>query len=112
LKGRGVNIDMRGAEHMAEGGWLTAGPGAVAVVNNAPHPNATKVYLDYLLSQEGQQSLGRAIGYASRRQDVPNDHVPGYFVPKAGVTYQDNYKETYSELRDQMVEFVRSILGA
>jgi iron(III) transport system substrate-binding protein len=112
LRGRGINIDMRGAEHMAEGGWLTAGPGAVAMVNAAPHPNAAKVYLDYLLSAEGQASFSKAIGYASRRQDVPSDHVPGYFVPKAGIDYQLNYKEIYSELRDELVEFLRSILGS
>ncbi|MBM2811975.1 MAG: ABC-type Fe3+ transport system periplasmic component, partial [Chloroflexi bacterium] len=81
---RGIEVGMMGAEDLAEGSYLTAGVAAVGVINNPPHPNATKVYLDYLLSREAQLEFSQATGYVSRRTDVPTDHLPGYVIPKQG----------------------------
>jgi ABC-type Fe3+ transport system substrate-binding protein len=100
-----------GAEDLSEGSYLTAGVAAVGVINNPPHPNATKVYLDYLLSREAQLEFSQATGYVSRRTDVPTDHLPGYVIPKPGVTYDDNYKEAYFDLRDEITGFIQSALG-
>lgn len=112
FKGRGVDIGMTGAEELAEGSYLTAGVAAVGVVNQPPHPNATKVYLDYLLSREGQTTVSQGIGYVSRRLDVPSDHLPAYVIPKPGVAYQENHKEPYFVIREEVSEFIRSIIGS
>src|SRR5918993_319182 len=62
-------------EALQEGALTTAGNGALSIPKNPPHLNALKVYLDYLLSKEGQTEWSKAIGFASLRQDVPRDHV-------------------------------------
>jgi iron(III) transport system substrate-binding protein len=54
--------------------WLTADPVigltfGLAVVKNAPHPNAARLFLDFLLSKEGQENMGAA-GYYVPRVDV------------------------------------------
>ncbi len=55
----------------------------MSVVEGAPHPNAVKVYLDWLLSKEGQTLFAKAMNYISARVDVPTDHSP-WRVPKPG----------------------------
>jgi iron(III) transport system substrate-binding protein len=42
---------------------------ALSLVKNGPHPNAGKLFVDFLLSQEGQQAYGAA-DYYSARKDV------------------------------------------
>jgi iron(III) transport system substrate-binding protein len=50
----------------------TQGFGSVAVFDRRPHPNATKVYLHWLLSKDGQASWASNIaGRNSRRADAP-----------------------------------------
>ena len=46
------------------------GFGAVAMMANAPQPNATKVYINWLLGKEGQELYGQALTQGSRRLDV------------------------------------------
>jgi iron(III) transport system substrate-binding protein len=108
---RGLPIRMLDTAGLREGTYLTSGAGSLAVVRNAPHPNALKVYLDYLLSVEGQTEWSRAAGLASLRRDVPSDHVPSYFTPKEGVQYVDISKERYVRLRDEVQEYVKSVSG-
>jgi len=50
----------------------TQGFGSLAVFNRRPHPNAARVFMNWLLSREGQTSWVTHIeGRNSRRQDVP-----------------------------------------
>ena len=62
-----------------------------------------KVYLDYLLSKEGQTEWSKAIGFVSLRQDVPRDHVAKYLIPKEGVQYLESHLERYVNLRTEVV---------
>ncbi|HLY66101.1 MAG TPA: hypothetical protein VKU60_11255, partial [Chloroflexota bacterium] len=112
MEGQGVHVPMLGAENMREGGWTSAGSSAVAAINRAPHPNAIKVYLDYLLSKDGSTAFARSVGYISRRTDVPIEHVPDVFIPKKGINYLPSYKEKYVRLRDEMVAFLKPLMPA
>ena len=38
-----------------EGTYGTAGSGILVIIKNRPHPNATKVFVNWLLSKEGQE---------------------------------------------------------
>jgi len=53
-----------------EGMGGSNGFGTVAVLKNAAHPNATKVYVNWLLGKEGQDLYGRALSQGTRRLDV------------------------------------------
>jgi ABC-type glycerol-3-phosphate transport system substrate-binding protein len=53
-----------------EGIHATVGSGAISVPKNAPHPNASKVFINWILSKEGQEIFGKATGQGSRRLDV------------------------------------------
>ncbi|MBI2756838.1 MAG: extracellular solute-binding protein [Chloroflexi bacterium] len=91
----GLPIKPFDGNQMAEGTYLSAGNGTVSVFRNAPNPNATKVYLDWLLSKDGQFEWSKVQGYASLRRDVPTDQVADYYIPKAGVKYFPGYGEDY-----------------
>lgn len=41
------------------------------LMNRAPHPNAAKLYVNWLLSKEGQQIFSKSTERNSRRTDVP-----------------------------------------
>jgi ABC-type Fe3+ transport system substrate-binding protein len=45
------------------------------LINRAPHPNAAKVAINWLLSKEGQVVYQKIINGDSRRTDIPKDGV-------------------------------------
>ena len=87
---------------MKEGAALSAGQGFLTLVNQAPHPNAAQVFVNWFLSREGQLNFQKALGQAeeggpdSLRTDIPKEDV----LPKnrrlEGVKYldTDNQRDT------------------
>ena len=55
---------------MKEGTYGTGGSGNLAIIKTPAHPNATKVFINWLLSREGQEIVSKALGQATRRLDV------------------------------------------
>lgn len=110
LKSKGVQVELGGAEQLKEGSYLTAAFGSAALVNRAPHANAARIYINWLLSREGQTLWSQLSGYASRRLDVPKDHINPMTLPKDGIEYQPNYKEEYVRLREEILMFLKEII--
>ena len=50
---------------------LSIGSGSIQALTQPPHPNATKVFSNWLMTQRTQQALSQATGDKSRRTDVP-----------------------------------------
>jgi ABC-type Fe3+ transport system substrate-binding protein len=101
-----------------EGMGGSNGFGTVAVMANAPHPNAARVYINWLLGKEGQELFGRALTQGSRRLDVDTKWLARYNTPaaKAGTTPEEFEKiRFYGEdviinWREPAGEFARKIL--
>ncbi|MBI4332665.1 MAG: extracellular solute-binding protein [Chloroflexi bacterium] len=55
-----------------EGTALSSGGGSVALMNRAPHPNAARVFINWLLSREGQAIWQKGAGQQSARLDLPD----------------------------------------
>lgn len=55
---------------LKDGVYPVTGSGILAVIKNSPHPNATKVFINWFLGREGQESYQKAIGEPTRRLDV------------------------------------------
>ena len=70
--------------------------GHVGLLNRAPHPNAAKVFINWLLSKEGQTAWVKATGDNSRRVDVPVGDPE--FVPEPGAKYLNTQKQEYAEM--------------
>ena len=65
-----AGLPIKPLPEMKEGTYISCGSGALSVIKNSPHPNATKVFVNWLLSKEGQEVYGKAMGQATRRLDV------------------------------------------
>ncbi len=55
----------------AEGGLLAFGVNCLAMIEGSPHPNAATVFLNWLLTDEGQRLFSSAANYPPRRLGVP-----------------------------------------
>jgi ABC-type Fe3+ transport system substrate-binding protein len=96
--------------HMKEGAYYTAGNGSLVVVHNAPHPNALKVYLDHLLSRDGQTDWTKSQGFPSLRRDVPTNNVQELLIPRDNVTYQQNSSEQYVKMQPEIAAFLKTVM--
>jgi iron(III) transport system substrate-binding protein len=110
LKAQGLPVELFGSAGLQEGGFVTASNGTISVVKNTPHPNAAKVYLNYLLSNEGQVAWSKASGLASLRRDVPRDHIPEILLPQEGASYQETYREKYVLMRREIADYINTVL--
>jgi iron(III) transport system substrate-binding protein len=68
------------ADQGASVGWRAIGgvystTNAAALALKAPHPHAAMLYIDFILSKEGQQMVQK-LGYASARNDLTNREKP------------------------------------
>jgi iron(III) transport system substrate-binding protein len=90
---QGLPVDMFG--RMKEGAGLSAGQAILTLVNQAPHPNAARVFINWFLSREGQINFQKALGKAdegspdSLRIDIPKDDVDPKSRRVDGVKYVD-----------------------
>ncbi len=73
-------------------------------VNHAPHPNAAKVFINWLLSRKGQMTLQRIMRKTenpadSLRVDIPQDDVPYLSRRVEGVKYLDTSKPEWQSMK-------------
>ncbi|MCI0778405.1 MAG: ABC transporter substrate-binding protein [Chloroflexi bacterium] len=91
------------------------------VVKNPPHPNATKLYINWFLSREGQTLMQASLAtpftdcaYVSLRED---DIPPGLTCPheyrQAGVTYtwEPDLDPALENLRFELHDWIGELLG-
>jgi iron(III) transport system substrate-binding protein len=70
-------------------GAITAGNGAVGLINRAPHPNAARVFVNWMASKEGLELYSRTRQLATTRNDLDASFVPPEEIPRPGVKYFD-----------------------
>ena len=75
-----------------EGAFVGPSQGGVNLFKNAPHPNAAKIAINWLLSREGQESYQKVFASVgdirqSMREDIPMDVIPPSQRRQKGVRY-------------------------
>jgi iron(III) transport system substrate-binding protein len=86
---------------MKEGATISSHAGGLTLVKNAPHPNAAKVFVNWLLSREGQmtsQITGKG-RVNSRRIDILKDMIPPEGRLKEGIPYLDVETPELNDIR-------------
>ncbi len=104
LKRQGLPVDTFGPKVFKEGGGLVQQFGTLALMNRAPHPNAAKVFINWLLSRSGQIALQRRTMNAespadSLRIDIPKEEVPYDNRRLEGIKYLDTGKPEWIEMK-------------
>jgi iron(III) transport system substrate-binding protein len=109
-QGVGRDVVPLGGGTPASGAFrLSPGFGCVALLNRAPHPNAARVFINWLLSKEGQDAHVRATDVNSRRLDA----MPGREAarPVQGRKYINLSKEDTSRYLDEAIAIARTTLN-
>ena len=75
-----------------EGAFVGPSQGGVNLFKNAPHPNAAKVAINWLLSREGQDAYQKVYAQLhdvrqSMREDISMDVIPPNYRRQKGVKY-------------------------
>lgn len=105
---KGLPVAILEPRKLKEGSDINPGAGGLALFNRAPHPNAAKVYINWLLTKDGQTGFARVNGYISGRLDVPTDHSP-WRVPIPGSI--KTYTKEAIDLQGKVVALVKEVFG-
>jgi ABC-type Fe3+ transport system substrate-binding protein len=90
---------------LREGRTLTSSGGTLSFINQAPHPNAARVFINWLLSRAGQAQVQKGrkdrpgTGSNSLRIDIPKNDVPEENLRTDGVEYFDGDDDRFSDRR-------------
>ena len=114
-KNQGLSVDDLDTNRWKEGSSFSAGGGSFGYMNQAPHPNAAKVFINWFLSRKGQmalQKLGDVDDPAnSRRIDIPKDDIPPDNRLQPGVKYFDVVKPEYGDMKP-IFDLAKEIMAA
>ena len=83
------------------------GVGAIQVVSNEPHPNATIVFVNWLLTRDVQTNIMKAVQLNSRRKDVPPGAPDLVLDPNRLSDYVGTQTEDMQEYAQKVVEILR-----
>lgn len=68
---------------------VNTSPFLVAVANKAPHPNAARVFLNWMAGKEGLEIYSKGFGAATLRTDVDESFLDQRLIPDPKVDYPD-----------------------
>jgi iron(III) transport system substrate-binding protein len=92
-------------------GQVTSGSGLVALINRAPHPNAAKLFVNWLAGPEGLEVYSRTQRNASNRTDIDESWAPEPDRPKPGVQYFDSYDwEFTTQTKPKVTKFIEELI--
>lgn len=95
LKKDGFKVEAAGPFSDAAG-TVSAGFGLTNFIKKAAHPNAAKLFLNWILMKDGQIAWNKSQKTASVRTDVDNSWLTEDIVPKPGLEYFDTYDWDYT----------------
>jgi iron(III) transport system substrate-binding protein len=104
----GVNVDIRKFGPEPELNDVTIGGSTLYVVKNRPHPNATRLFLNWLLSRDVQAGFSKATEQNSRRVDVASV-ADADGTPMPGAKYISPQREENNEALDASIALVDRI---
>lgn len=85
-----------------EGAYGRPQRGTVSVFNRAPHPQAAKLFVNWLLSRDGQDIFQKAFAddYSlSVREDLSKDHIPAAYRLSRGGKFFPAYRPEYIDTK-------------
>ena len=66
------------------------GGGLVALLNRAPHPNAARVFVNWIATKEALEIYSRARHEPTTRNDINESFLRPELIPRPGVNYFDS----------------------
>jgi len=69
---------------------INSAPFLLTVANRGPHPNATRVFVNWLAGKEGLEIYSRGYEAPTLRNDVDESFLDPRTIPRPGVSYPDD----------------------
>jgi len=82
-------------------GSLSSGSGQVVLMKNAPHPNAARLFINWMASKEGVEIYARTQTSASTRSDIDESFLPAEEIPRPGVNYFESDNWEFKTLHEE-----------
>jgi ABC-type Fe3+ transport system substrate-binding protein len=93
-------------------GYATGGYGFLGLMDQAPHPNAAKLFVNWMAGREALQIYQDTQGYPTTRNDTDPSLMRKTLFPRPGVEYFDTADWSWvMEHRPPTEQKVREILG-
>lgn len=92
-----------------EGDYVTTSFGAVAVPTKLAHPNAAAVFVNWLLTKEGQSIFGKGAGGPSRRLDASTEGIDPIFIASSGEKLRLQTPE-FDQRTPKVVEAMKALM--
>lgn len=91
---------------------LSSGGGVLFVIQAPKNPNASKLFINWVLTREGQIATQSASGYSSLREDVPTEGLDPTSLRVAGFEYDltccdVKYKDAYERAVEATTRIAR-----
>ncbi len=90
------------------GGLMSPSGGSLGIPTKRPHPNAAVVFINWLLTKEGQTALVRGYGQPSARMDVSREGIHPSLFPEPGEKIHVNTEEDII-YQVKLIPFAREI---
>lgn len=98
------------AMNLKEPRHVSGGPGNVMIFNKNPHPKATQLYLNWILSKEASAIWSKEANFPSRREDLASESLlDPIYTPRSNDVFPD---EEHLQLRVQMRKVATDIFGS
>ncbi len=105
-KNQGLPVDLMEPAQFKEGVGVESRAKTLVLMNQAPHPNAAKVFLNWFLSREGQSDFQKSAAKfidagaeGSLRMDIPKDDIPPRNRLNPGVKYMPQWNPDYFDMK-------------
>jgi len=108
FKSQGLGTQLKRLQ-LPEIDYLNSGSQNMWLMTKAPHPNAAKLFINWVLSKEGSEAYSRNVGYNSRRVDVAP--VDPDIAPIKGVNYVRIDKESLLDEIQKTEDLAKSVLN-
>lgn len=95
-----------------EGTYLTSGGGNIVIIKKRPNPNATRIFLNWLLTQEGQSIFTQVSERQSRRLDISLGDISQNKLRQAGAKYFESEKEDILIKSDESYKVAKEVFGS
>jgi ABC-type Fe3+ transport system substrate-binding protein len=91
---------------------VNSAPFLLTYASKAPHPNAAKVFINWMVGKEPLELYSRNYEAATLRTDVDESFLEPRLIPQDGVDYPDDTDfEWLSKGRAEATEKVRELLA-
>jgi iron(III) transport system substrate-binding protein len=104
----GVKVDVHAFGNDPAMNEMGTGGAGLYVYNKRPHPNATRVFVNWILGKDIQLGLAKATLQDSRRQDLPSVSEPER-QPIKGAHYLETQREEHAQDLVDAIKFVGTV---